>query len=58
MKPTVILALQSALVSMQIINAGLATIPNMPPTLPLMVAAVVGGLQFFVQHVGNQAQPK
>jgi hypothetical protein len=58
MSTTKILAIQSALVSLQIINAGIATIPHMPPIVPLIVASLVGGGQFFVQHVGNSTEPK
>jgi hypothetical protein len=57
MSPTKILGIQSALVSLQIINAGIATIPHVPPVVPLIVAALVGGGQFFIQHVGNNTEP-
>ena len=57
MSPITILFLQALLTTLQMINAGLATIPNMPIALPLVVAAVVGGFQVFVQNVGNLAMP-
>ena len=57
MSPTLILFLQSLLISLQFINAGLATITGLPVAVPLMVSAVVGGFQYFVQHAGNLAQP-
>lgn len=63
MSPTLLLFLQSMLVTLQVINAGLATIVK-EEAITLVVGAVVGGLQYFVQHIGNQfvppppAQPK
>lgn len=57
MSPTTILFLQSMLITLQIVNAGLATITGLPVAVPLVAAAVVGGFQFFVQNVGNLAQP-
>jgi hypothetical protein len=57
MKPITILFLQALLTTLQMINAGLATIPNMPIAMPLVVAAVVGGFQVFVQNIGNLATP-
>jgi hypothetical protein len=57
MSPTTILALQSLLQFLQIVNAGLATIPHIPVAIPLMSAAALGGLSYFVQHVGNQSTP-
>ena len=57
MTPTTILFLQSMLITLQIINAGLATITGLPVAVPLVAAAVVGGFQFFVQNVGNLTQP-
>lgn len=58
MSTTTLLALQSALVSLQIINAGLGGLAHIVPGwLSLVLAAVVGGGQFFVQHVGNQTVP-
>jgi hypothetical protein len=52
-----ILALQSLLQTLQIVNAGLATIPHIPLWVPVLSAAVLGGLANFVQHVGNQSVP-
>ena len=57
MSPTMILFLQSMLITLQIVNAGLATITGLPVAVPLVAAAVVGGFQFFVQNVGNLTQP-
>ena len=56
MSPTLLLLLQSMLVTLQVINAGLATIVQ-DQAITLVVGAVVGGLQYFVQHVGNQSVP-
>jgi hypothetical protein len=57
MSSTMILFLQSLLITLQMINAGLATIPNMPIAVPLFSAAIVGGFQFFVQNLGNNTPP-
>ncbi len=57
MSPTVILFLQSMLITLQIVNAGLATIPGLPVAVPLVAAAVFGGFQFFVQNLGNLSMP-
>lgn len=57
MSPITILFLQALLTTLQMINAGLATIPNMPIAVPLVVSAVVGGFQVFVQNIGNLAMP-
>lgn len=56
MKPTTILALQSLGIAMQIINTGIAT-THANPVLVLVIGACVGGFQFFLQRVGNQADP-
>ena len=60
MSPTVLLALQSLLVSLQIINVGLTgglAGVHINPLISLVSAAIVGGLQSFVQHAGNQIVP-
>lgn len=57
MSSTGTLVLQSLLISLQMVNAGLAGLGHAPAWLALVLAAVVGGGQFFVQHVGNQAVP-
>lgn len=57
MKPNTILLLQSLLITAQTINAGLAAVTH-NAVLALVVCAAVGGFQFFVQHIGNQTQPK
>jgi hypothetical protein len=57
MKPTTILLLQAIGVTVQILNAGIAAeIHN--GVVTLCIAAIAGGYQFFVQHIGNQAEPK
>ena len=58
MTPLTVLMLQSLLVTLQIANAGLATAPHMPPIVAVMMAAIMGGLQTFVQHVGNGLKPE
>lgn len=59
MSTTTILALQSVLVMLQILNAGLATL-RPPLWVPLFVAVIMGGLQYFLQNLGNNtvASPK
>lgn len=57
MSPIQILFLQSLLTTLQMINAGMATIPHMPIAVPLIAAAVVGGFQVFVQNLGNLTLP-
>ena len=55
-----LLLLQAIFVTLQIINAGLAGIlPHSPvgAFIQLVVAAVVGGFQFYLQNLGNQALP-
>ena len=51
-----ILLLQSIAITLQTINAGLSGVVH-NPVLSLMVAAIVGGYQFYIQNVGNQAMP-
>jgi len=53
-----ILFLQSLLISLQFINASIATIDGVPAVMSMCVSAVVGGFQFFVQHLGNLAEPR
>lgn len=55
-----LLLLQAIFVTLQIVNAGLAGIlPHSPvgAFIQLVVAAVVGGFQFYLQNLGNQALP-
>jgi hypothetical protein len=55
-----LLLLQAIFVTLQIVNAGLAGIlPHSPvgAFVQLVVAAVVGGFQFYLQNLGNQALP-
>ena len=56
MSTTLILFLQSMLISAQVLNAGIATITH-NAAAALIAGAVVGGFQYFVQHVGNQTVP-
>ena len=48
-----ILALQSALIFLQMVSAA----PALSPTLHMVIAASIGALQFYVQHIGNQTAP-
>lgn len=57
MNTTLLLAVQSMLVSLQIINAGLSGLAHVPAWLSLVIAAIVGGGQFFVQNAGNKTVP-
>jgi hypothetical protein len=60
LSPTIILLLQSALISLQMINTAVATgIEGMRihPLISILLAAFVGGFQFFVNHLGNQLLP-
>lgn len=57
MNTTALLALQSMLVSLQIINAGLGSLAHAPAWLSLVIAALLGGGQFFVQNAGNKTVP-
>ncbi len=60
MKTTTILIMQGIAVTLQIINAGIGSVLPHTPTAAfviLCVAAVVGGFQFIVQHIGNQTRP-
>jgi uncharacterized membrane-anchored protein len=56
MKANTVLLYQAALIALQIINAGINIDPtiHVPPLVALIVAAVVGGFQFYVNHLGNQ----
>jgi len=56
MNPNTILALQSIGVTLQMINAGLSGIVH-SPAASLTISAVVGGYQYFIQHLGNQTEP-
>ena len=50
------LLLQSIAITLQTINAGLSGVIH-NPVLSLMVAAIVGGYQFYIQNIGNQSLP-
>lgn len=56
MSPMVLMALQSLLVSLQVINAGLATV-HANALVVLIIGAVLAGLQLFVQNAGNNMVP-
>jgi hypothetical protein len=56
MSPNFLLFLQSMLISLQIVNAGLASVTH-NAALTLAVGALVGGMQFFIQNVGNKTVP-
>jgi len=54
MSQNTILLLQSIGITLQMVNGGLgSTIKD--PVVSLVIAAVIGGFQFYVQHVGNQS---
>ena len=56
MSQNTILLLQSIGITLQMVNGGLGVaIHN--PVLSLVLGAVIGGFQFYVQHVGNQSVP-
>lgn len=57
MTTNTLLMLQSILVTGQIINGGIAAITHNAMVV-LIGGAVIGGLQFYVQHVGNQTKPQ
>jgi hypothetical protein len=57
MKPNTLLLLQSVCITVQTINAGLAAITQ-NAAVALIVGALAGGLQFYVQHAGNKTDPK
>lgn len=57
LSPLLTLFLQSLLVTLQIINAAIATLEGVPVVLVVSLAAVLGGFQFFVQHLGNGMTP-
>ena len=56
MKPSTLLLLQSACITLQTINAGIAAITQ-NAAAALIIGAIAGGLQFYVQHAGNQVVP-
>ena len=57
MNPTLLLAIQSGLIFLQMIIAGLAAMQDVPGWLTLVLGGLVGAGQFFIQHVGNQSTP-
>ena len=57
MNPNTLLLLQSLLISAQMINGSVAALEHVPPIVTIFLSALVGGLQFYVQHVGNQIVP-
>jgi hypothetical protein len=58
MSSNTLLGIQTILIFLQMINGSLATLEHVSPVLTVILSAVVGAGQFFIQHVGNQAQPK
>ena len=57
MSQTTMLAVQSLLAFLQIVNAGLAT-QHVPPMVCLLVAAATGAAQTFLQNAGNKSLPQ
>jgi hypothetical protein len=57
MKTNTILALQSLLVFLQITSAGFGSAQHIPFYVGILLAAGIGSLQVYLQHVGNQTQP-
>lgn len=55
--PTLALLIQTILVFAQMVNGGLAVVEGVPAWLTIVLSAVVGAGQFFVQHLGNQSVP-
>lgn len=54
MSPRTILLLQTFLVFLQMANAA---IEQLPQPYPILVAAFIGALQFYIQNLGNKADP-
>ena len=59
MSPNTLLLLQSILSMLQVANAGIAMNAKGPDAwiIMLVVGSTIGGLQYYVQHVGNQTNP-
>lgn len=57
MSTTTLLILQSIGIALQALNAGLSAVVH-DPAVSLIVSAIIGGYQFFCQHIGNQTTPK
>lgn len=53
MSQNTVLALQSFLIFLQIVNAGIASTIH-DQLVSLVLSAAVGSFQYFVNHVGNQ----
>lgn len=58
MSPSTILLLQSLLIGLQMFNGMIGISVHLPPVVAGLVSAVLGAFQFYVQHLGNQADPK
>ena len=54
MSSNVLLLLQAILVFFQMANAAF---DSLPAPYPVLIAAAVGALQFYVNHLGNQTVP-
>jgi hypothetical protein len=56
MSPNTILILQAIGVTVQFINAGIATAVH-NPVVTLVIGGVAAGFSMLVQHLGNQTDP-
>jgi uncharacterized membrane protein YuzA (DUF378 family) len=56
MSTNAVLILQTLLIFLQMVNAGLSGMVH-NPMISLILGAAVGALQFLAQHVGNQTVP-
>lgn len=56
MSQNTISLLQAIGITVQIINAGAAAVIH-NPLVALIVSAVAGGYQYYVQKLGNESQP-
>ena len=52
MSQNLIVALQTLLIFLQIINGQIAVVTH-NPVITLVIGAVVGAVQYYVQHIGN-----
>ena len=52
-----LVVLQGIGITLQTVNAGIATVTH-NAVVALIVCAVVGGYQFTIQHLGNQMLPQ
>ncbi len=47
--------LQAVLIFFQLVNAGLAGLAHINPIITIILSAFVGGMQAFMQRLGNQS---